>query len=85
MRKRTIGALVLMTLFLATTASSCEHKPKGRFIDRVREYCGPAIAARYSQVDWVDRDYAADNILITCVLWPEVRTEEQVNKDQAGG
>jgi hypothetical protein len=84
MRRRLILALLGVTAILSLTASSCEHKPKERFIERVEQFCGPDVAARYSQIQWVDRDYAADNLLITCVLWPEL-TRDNVNKDQVGG
>lgn len=82
-RKKYIIAAVVVAI--ASMGSSCEHKPKERFVDRVAHFCGQDVADRYAQIPWVDRDYAADNILITCVLWPGELNASRVEKDQVGG
>lgn len=86
LRRRVLIGFAAIFVFLGSTAASCRQEPKERDINAVRKICGDKVADRYASIDWVDRDYASDNIIITCVLWPaELRTEDNVNKDQTGG
>lgn len=86
MKRRLGTAIAGILLIFAFGAASCRQEPKGRDVNAVRKLCGDKVADRYAAITWVDRDYASDNILITCVLWPEeLRTEDNVNKDQTGG
>jgi hypothetical protein len=85
-QRRLAAAIAGVLLFLAFGAASCRQEPKGRDVSAVRKACGPEVAARYASIDWVDREYASDNLLITCILFPgEVRTKDNVGKDQTGG
>lgn len=86
LQRRLAAAIAGVLLFLAFGAASCRQEPKERDVNAVRRMCGDKVANRYASINWVDRDYASDNIIITCVLWPaELRTEDNVNKDQTGG
>lgn len=80
------SATVGVLLFLIFGAASCRQEPKGRDIAAVAKACGKDVADRYASIDWVDREYASDNLLITCILFPEeIRTKDKVEKDQTGG
>lgn len=85
-QRRLASAIAGVLLFLAFGAASCRQEPKQRDVNAVQKACGPKIAARYRDINWVDRDYASDNLIITCILFPEeTRTRDQVSKDQTGG
>jgi hypothetical protein len=66
MRARGLVLVAILSLAL----SACAQKPKGSFVERVREVCGPRIAAGYANTKWKDRDYAQDYFLGTCILFP---------------
>lgn len=64
-------ALVTIFMVVALTAVGCAQKPKGSYVDRVREVCGDNVAENYSNTKWKDRDYAHDAILVECMAFPE--------------
>lgn len=86
LQRRLAAAIAGVLLFLAFGAASCRQEPKERDVNAVRKACGPEVAARYANIDWVERDYASDNLIITCILFPaDVIDRDKVNKDQTGG
>ena len=87
LQRRLAAAIAGVFLFLAFGAASCRQEPKERDVNAVRKACGGAVAKRYASIDWVERDYASDNLIITCILFPDdvSRTRENVEKEQTGG